>query len=111
MESEDLIVGIAFRDIDLYEYPSEDTTYYGYVCCAARKLSIGEENGSYGEACVVGDRVGIMLEFDEKEAKLSFYRNNVLHLVYCRKPWVLLLLGFLLMSIILLPPCVTMELK
>lgn len=111
MESEDLIVGIAFRDIDLYEYPSEETTFYGYVCCAARKLSIGEENGSYGESCVVGDRVGVMLEFDEKECKLSFYRNNVLHLVYCRKLWVSLLLVFLLMFTIPLPPCATTELR
>lgn len=78
MESEDLIVGIAVREIDLYANPSDNSTYYGYVCCAGRKAGSGEEGESYGEECGTSDRVGVLLEFDEKEGKLAFYRNSVL---------------------------------
>jgi len=80
MESEDLIVGITLRSFDVYMHPTEAACYYGYVCCAGKKLSVAEGTIEYGEACVVGDKVGVLLEFDEKEAKLSFYRNSVFYL-------------------------------
>jgi len=52
--------------------------YWGYVCCTGKKLGQNEEPSGYGECCVMGDKIGVLLEFDKKEAKLSFYRNKVL---------------------------------
>jgi len=77
VESEDLIVGICSRDIDFYLHPSEGLLYWGYICCAGKKVGFSEEASKYGDYCVLGDRVGILLEFDKTEAKLSFYRNKV----------------------------------
>ena len=77
MDSEDLTVGITLRNIDLYAHPSYGQTYYGYICGAGKKLSNSEEATSYGECCVKDDKIGILLEFGHKDAKLTFYRNRV----------------------------------
>lgn len=41
-------------------------------------MSREEGSVAYGETCVKKDKVGVLLEFTASEAKLSFYRNNVL---------------------------------
>lgn len=38
---------------------------------------MGEESNNYGEPCVLHDKVGVLLEFEKTEAKLTFYRNKV----------------------------------
>ncbi len=82
VENEDLIVGIAARDIDFYLHPSEGLVFWGFICCAAKKLGMGEEASAYGEPCVLHDKVGVLLEFEKTEARLTFYRNKVL---VCRR--------------------------
>ena len=71
------MLGVALKDIDLYIHPSEGLAYYGYYPCAGKKIGNGEENSPYGEMCTIRDKVGILLEFTGKDAKLSFYRNGV----------------------------------
>ncbi len=71
-------MGVAARDIDFYLHPSEGLVYWGYICCAGKKIGMGEEASSYGDTCVIHDKVGVLLEFSKSEAKLSFYRNRVL---------------------------------
>lgn len=76
-ESEDITIGIALRNTDLLLHPSEIALYYGYICCAGKKISNSGETASYGEVCALHDNIGILLEFSEKDAKLTFYRNKV----------------------------------
>jgi len=71
------MLGVAPKDIDLYSHPSDGLTYYGYYPCAAKKIGNNEEASPYGEMCTVHDKVGVLLEFSGKEAKVSFYRNKV----------------------------------
>jgi len=77
VESEDIIVGIAGRDIDFYLHPTEGLLFWGFICCAGKKIGFGEESTKYGEICVKGDKIGVLLEFDKSEARLTFYRNKV----------------------------------
>ena len=71
------MVGVAPKDIDLNVHPSEGLPYWGYICCAAKKVAPNEEMSPYGEACTLSDIVGVLLEFVKGEAKVSFYRNQV----------------------------------
>ncbi len=74
---EDIVVGVASQDIDLQVHPSEGMPYWGYICCAGKKVTPGEEMSPYGEACTISDTVGVLLEFVKAEAKVTFYRNQV----------------------------------
>jgi hypothetical protein len=71
------MVGIANRDIDFYMHPSDGLLFWGYICCAAKKIGFGEESSKYGEISVKGDKIGVLLEYEKSEAKLTFYRNRV----------------------------------
>ena len=77
MEEEDIVLGITLRNHDLYIPPSESITYYGYICGAGKKLCNSGEITGYGTTCVAQDKVGVLLEFSDKDAKLSFYKNKV----------------------------------
>jgi hypothetical protein len=72
-----LIVGVAPKNVDLYMNPADGLPYYGYICCAGKKISNKEGSVSYGNQCGKQDKVGVLLEFTGKEGRLSFYRNNV----------------------------------
>lgn len=73
-----MTIGVATKNIDFYAQPADLQYYFGYICCDGKKISREEINVPYGEVCVKQDKVGVLLEFTAKEAKLSFYRNNVL---------------------------------
>lgn len=70
-------MGVALDNVNLYMNPSEGLPYYGYICCAGKKISDAEGSVPFGEVCVKQDKVGVLLEFTAKEGKLSFYRNKV----------------------------------
>ena len=76
MENEDLVIGVAAGDIDLHKHPEEELAYYGYICCAGKKVGPEEESSNYGDFCALNDRVGVLLEFSKNEASVSFFRNN-----------------------------------
>jgi len=77
---EDIIIGITIHETNLYLKPGDHTIYWGYLCCAGKKLSPCREDGfiaDYGELSKTGDIIGVLLEFDKSECSLSFYRNKV----------------------------------
>lgn len=79
VESEDVHVGIAQKEVNLYSKPVEGMPFWGYVCGAARKVGQKAEDESataYGEVCAAGDNIGVLLEFTETEGQVSFYRNK-----------------------------------
>ena len=99
MEAEDVFLGIAFRDVNLYSPPTDGTTYWGYMPAAyiynilyiyiysRKKFGLFEGEGcvvtEYGEIIKAGETIGILLEFEKNnEASLTFYKNKVHNNIY-----------------------------
>lgn len=82
IDLEDIFIGIAFKDINLFAKPTEGQIYWGYICCAAKIFSPKEDQVTeYGEMCTMNDMVGVLLDFQGDQAQLTFYRNRVTFLV------------------------------
>lgn len=78
IDLEDIFVGIAVRDVNIAAKPTEGQTYWGYICCAAKVFSPKDEQPmDYGEMCTINDVIGVLLEFANDQAQLTFYRNKV----------------------------------
>ncbi len=80
MDAEDVIIGVAFKEVNLLARPAEGCPFWGYICAAAKKIGpkVDEEAPvEYGEVCSANDAIGVLIEFDSNEAQISFYRNKV----------------------------------
>mmetsp|Transcript_5392 Transcript_5392/g.5932 ORF Transcript_5392/g.5932 Transcript_5392/m.5932 type:complete len:296 (-) Transcript_5392:66-953(-) len=73
-EPEDIIIGVANDDVNLYTRPNIGK-FWGYIATGAKKIA---ENiyEDYGETCHIGDIIGISLEYNKGNATLSFSRNG-----------------------------------
>lgn len=79
VDPEDIFVGICTEGANLLVHPTqgEEQMYWGYICCSGKLFSPKTEKQiSYGEMCIKGDIVGVLLEFDSNHAQLTFYRNK-----------------------------------
>ena len=78
-EPEDVAIGIATRDLNLYSPPVPTNLFWGYIPCSARKIGLNVDRARYGELCTCNDIIGVLLEFNKDQCKLSFYRNRVIN--------------------------------
>jgi hypothetical protein len=87
VDIEDICLGVAKNNIDLYKRASETGNFWGWMCTSDRKFessSCGNHLSKFGEMCKHGDKVGILLEFNNGIGTLSFYKNKVrIRLVNC----------------------------
>ena len=77
-DSEDIVIGIATKELNLYSQPQSSNKFWGYFPCSARKIGHNIDRARYGEPCICNDIVGVLLEFSNEQCKLSFYRNQVM---------------------------------
>ncbi|CAK69624.1 unnamed protein product (macronuclear) [Paramecium tetraurelia] len=77
VDEEDIFIGIARKEIDLYTQPTTTGHFYGYICLCARKFGADGQISDYGYSAVQNDTIGVLLEFRSGIGTLSFYRNGV----------------------------------
>ncbi|KAM3135484.1 negative regulation of SNARE complex assembly [Paramecium bursaria] len=78
VDEEDIFIGIAKKDIDLYVQPtSSQQMFYGYICLCGRKFGADGQVQNYGYNSKQNDIIGVLLEFRNGLGTLSFYRNGV----------------------------------
>ena len=79
IDPNDIMIGIAAKNIDMIGQPiaNKDKAYWGYICCVGKKFSSTDELPmNYGELCGKNDFIGVLLEFSDTHAQLTFYRNK-----------------------------------
>lgn len=80
VDIEDISIGVAKNNIDLYTRASETGNFWGWICTSDRKFessSCGNHFSKFGDMCKHGDSVGVLLEFANGIGTLSFYKNKV----------------------------------
>ncbi|CAD8175890.1 unnamed protein product [Paramecium octaurelia] len=77
VDEEDIFIGIARKEIDLYTQPTTTGHFYGYICLCAKKFGADGQIQDYGYSAVQNDTIGVLLEFRSGLGTLSFYRNGV----------------------------------
>jgi len=75
-DEEDLFIGIARKNLDLYARPMDTKMFWGYMCLCAKKFGPDGLIQDYGYQAKKGDIIGVLLEFKSQIATLSFYRNG-----------------------------------
>jgi tripartite motif-containing protein 9/67 len=81
VDLEDLYVGIAKKNTDLYQRACDCNTFWGWMCCCGRKFNptngmMNVQIAEYGGLSKIHDTIGVHLEFKNGAGKLSFYRNG-----------------------------------
>ncbi|CAI2381496.1 unnamed protein product [Moneuplotes crassus] len=80
VDLDDICVGVAKGNVNLYTPATETGCFWGWVATGEKKFeptSEGRQISRFGEPCKIGDIVGVLLQFDNGFASLSFYRNKV----------------------------------
>lgn len=62
VDEEDIFIGVAKKDIDLYVQPSTTKKYWGYMCLCGRKFG-PDGVDDYGFYSRLNDVIGVLLEF------------------------------------------------
>lgn len=75
-DEEDLFIGIARKNINLNTNPMSSGLFHGYMALGARKLGADGNLYDYGYNSKKGDTIGVLLEYRNNNASLSFYRNG-----------------------------------
>lgn len=75
-DEEDLFIGIARKNINLYARPMDTKMFWGYMCLCAKKFGPDGILYDYGYQAKKGDIIGVLLEYKSGLATLSFYRNG-----------------------------------
>lgn len=66
MDMEDIFVGVARRNVDLYMRAWDTGSFWGWICTGGRKCapaSPGPLVAEYGGFSKMNDSIGIMIEF------------------------------------------------
>lgn len=80
---EDIFVGICKQDIKLNAHGCETpNSTWGWQCTSGRKMSPMSDGRahaqSYGDYSKIGEKIGVLLEFNSNgTCNLSFYRNGL----------------------------------
>ncbi len=78
-DEKNIMIGITLARMDLY-FSSECKGFWGYVPSECNKIfnnGNNVENVEYGDICKMGDKIGILMEFNDGGLDVSFYINNV----------------------------------
>jgi len=75
-DEEDLFIGIARKNINLYTRPTDTNLFWGYMCLCAKTCGSDGVLTDYGSQAKKGDVIGVLLEYKSGVANLSFYRNG-----------------------------------
>mmetsp|Transcript_14190 Transcript_14190/g.14262 ORF Transcript_14190/g.14262 Transcript_14190/m.14262 type:complete len:215 (-) Transcript_14190:41-685(-) len=73
---EDIYIGIAFKEINLYSNPPDSGMFWGYICSVGKKCGPGFVE-DYSAAARTGDVIGVLLEFKGENGILSFLKNGM----------------------------------
>lgn len=76
VDEEDIFLGIARKNLNLYTQPSATNLFWGYLCLCAKRSGPDGAIIDYGYAAKLGDTIGVLLEFRSGVGSLSFYRNG-----------------------------------
>ena len=71
-----MFIGVALKSVSLYSRPPDVGNFWGYLASNGKKFAPGVLD-NYGEAAVTGDIIGVLLEFGESGASLSFTKNGI----------------------------------
>jgi len=74
-DEEDIFIGVARKEANLYARPIDTNTFWGYMCCCGKKFGPDGIFQDYGYQGKKGDVIGVLLEYKSGLATLSFYRN------------------------------------
>jgi len=74
-DEEDLFIGIARKETNLYARPIDTNMFWGYMCLCGKKFGPDGVFADYGYQAKKGDTIGVLLEYKSGLASLSFYRN------------------------------------
>ena len=82
MEMEDILIGIAKRNVNLNMRAWDSGAFWGFIAAGGRKFcpsSPAPQIIEYGGFSKISDTIGVLLEFKEGEGQLQFFRNQVSH--------------------------------
>jgi len=74
-DEEDIFIGVAKKETNLYARPIDINTFWGYMCLCGKKFGPDGILQDYGYQAKKGDIIGVLLEYKSGLATLSFYRN------------------------------------
>jgi len=66
--------------VNLYTPATDTGCFWGWIATGEKKFESaqsGRQISKFGGLCKIGDIVGVLLEFNNGIASLSFYRNKV----------------------------------
>jgi hypothetical protein len=76
-----VIIGVSLKRTDFYLNPNESKGFYAFVLSECKKMSSNASNKvemvEYGDITKMGDRVGILIEFQSTGLDISFFINKI----------------------------------
>jgi hypothetical protein len=81
VDIDDVYIGVARNNVSLYTAATESSSFWGWVATGDRKFEtvpvMGKQQSNFGGMCKIGDIVGVLLEFNNGVASVSYYKNKV----------------------------------
>lgn len=82
VELDDIIIGVSLKGMDIRSRPFETGKFWGWICTGGRKIYPSSPGGppiarEYGCCAKIGDNIGVLFEFKNNTAHLSFLKNGV----------------------------------
>jgi tripartite motif-containing protein 9/67 len=76
VSDEDIFIGVAKKDMNLYIRPTETGKAWGFLCTRGRKFGPDGQFLDYSENTGTDDVIGVQIEFTNGHGALSFTRNG-----------------------------------
>mmetsp|Transcript_8474 Transcript_8474/g.12519 ORF Transcript_8474/g.12519 Transcript_8474/m.12519 type:complete len:310 (-) Transcript_8474:33-962(-) len=76
VDDEDIHIGVAKADLNLYTRPPESDGFWGYTCSDGNKFGPGSGVEEYAEPARTGDVIGISLHYEGSSGMLTFLKNG-----------------------------------
>lgn len=80
VDLDDIYIGVAKNVVNLYTPATDTGCFWGWIATGEKKFEPtpeGRQINKFGGLCKIGDIVGVLLEFNNGFASLSYYRNKV----------------------------------
>jgi hypothetical protein len=76
-----VIVGVSLKRTDFNLNPNDMRGYWGFVLSDCKKVSNNAQGKveltEYGDVCKIGDKIGILIDFNALGVDISFYINKI----------------------------------
>lgn len=75
---DDVFIGVAYKNIDITSCPTH-SKFWGIIPLYAKRFSPLDVGNliNYGSVVKAGDTIGMLVQFANKKANLTFYRNGI----------------------------------